>query len=143
VSVRLTPYLILDGTVKEALQFYEQALEGQLMFSSTFGEMPENPDFPLPEEAKSLIAHAMMRIGDSDLMFSDAFPGQPVQKGNSVTICITSSDASKSRQLFEALSQGGQVSMPLQETSFSPAYGMVIDKYGINFHIYTEGGQQQ
>lgn len=139
MSVRLTPYLIMDGNAKEAIQFYETALEAKVLFSQTFGEMPENPDFPTPTEAKDRIGHAMLQVGESNLMFSDTFPGQPLQKGDNVTICITTKDAEKSKQFYEALSQGGQVKMPFQETFFSPAFGEVTDKFGITFQIFTEG----
>lgn len=142
MTLRLTPYLVMDGTAQEAISFYEQALGAQVLFKQTFGEMPENPEYPTPEEAKNRIGHAMIRIGESDVMFSDTFPGQPVQKGNQVTICIGSSDAEKSKQIFEALQEGGKVNMPLQETFFSPAFGDVTDKFGITFQIYTEGQHQ-
>jgi PhnB protein len=72
-------------------------------------------------------------------MLSDTFPGQPHTSGNQVTICITTDDAEKSRQMYNALMQEGQVTMPLQETFFSPAYGSVVDKFGVNFQIFTEG----
>lgn len=139
MSVRLTPYLIMDGNAKEAIQFYETALDAKVLFSQSFGEMPENPDFPTPTEAKDRIGHAMLQVGESNLMFSDTFPGQPLQKGDNVTICITTKDAEKSKQFYEALSQGGQVKMPFQETFFSPAFGEVTDKFGITFQIFTEG----
>lgn len=139
MSVRLTPYLIMDGNAKEAIQFYETALDAKVLFSQTFGEMPENPDFPTPTEANDRIGHAMLQVGESNLMFSDTFPGQPLQKGDNVTICITTKDAEKSKQFYEALSQGGQVKMPFQETFFSPAFGEVTDKFGITFQIFTEG----
>jgi PhnB protein len=141
MTLRLIPYLILNGNTKEAIDFYQKALDGQLLFLQTFGEMPENPEFPLPAEAKDLVAHATVKVGETDLMFSDAFPGQPYQQGNNVTICISSDSVEKSTQIFDALQQEGQVGMPLQETHFSPAYGMVTDKYGVTFQIYTEGKQ--
>lgn len=139
MTVKLTPYLMMNGNAKEAIQFYEKALEAQVLFNSTFGEMPENPDFPLPESAKDLVSHAMIKVGEAELMFSDTFPGQPVQSGSQVTICIGTNDVEKSKQFFNALQDGGQVIMPLQETFFSPAYGIVTDKFGIPFQIYTEG----
>jgi PhnB protein len=129
----------MDGNAKEAIQFYETALDAKVLFSQTFGEMPENPDFPTPTEAKDRIGHAMLQVGESNLMFSDTIPGQPLQKGDNVTICITTKDAEKSKQFYEALSQGGQVKMPFQETFFSPAFGEVTDKFGITFQIFTEG----
>jgi PhnB protein len=141
VAIRLIPYLIMDGNAKEAIQFYEKALDAKILFSSTFGEMPENPEFPLPADAKDRVAHATLEIGESVLMLSDTFPGQPHQSGNQVTICITTNDLEKSKQIFEALQQDGQVNMPLQETHFSPAYGIVTDKFGVVFQIYTDGQQ--
>lgn len=141
MSMRLSPYLMMNGNAKEAILFYEKALGAQVVFNQTFGEMPENPEFPLPEEAKGLVSHAMVKVGEADLMFSDNFPGQTSQVGDQVTICLSTNDADKSKQIFEALQDGGQVKMPLQETFFSPAYGIVTDKFGVTFQIYTEGQQ--
>jgi PhnB protein len=135
----MSPYLMMNGNAKEAIQFYEKALDGKVLFNQTFGEMPENPEFPLPEEAKELVSHAMVKVGETDLMFSDMFPGQTSQIGDQVTICISTNDIEKSKQIFESLKQDGQVKMPLQEAFFSPAYGIVTDKFGVTFQIYTEG----
>lgn len=143
MSVKLIPYFVMNGTAKEAIQFYQQALDAQVLFSQSFGEMPENPEYPLPAEAKDLVSHASIKIGESEVMFSDTFPGQEHQSGNQVTICISTNDADQARKIFEGLSQGGQVGMPLQETFFSPAYGQVTDKFGITFQIFTEGKPQQ
>jgi PhnB protein len=141
MTVRLIPYLVMNGNAKEAIQFYEKALDAQILFTQSFGEMPENPEFPLPESAKDLISHATIQVGETALMFSDTFPGQPHHSGNQVTICISTDDAEKSRKMFDALQQDGQVQMPLQETFFSPAYGSVVDKFGVYFQIFTEGKQ--
>jgi PhnB protein len=135
----MSPYLMMNGNAKEAIQFYEKALDGRVLFNQTFGEMPENPEFPLPEEAKELVSHAMVKVGETDLMFSDMFPGQTSQIGDQVTICLSTNDIEKSKQIFESLKQDGQVKMPLQEAFFSPAYGIVTDKFGVTFQIYTEG----
>ncbi|WP_139492351.1 VOC family protein [Brevibacillus dissolubilis] len=141
MTLKLIPYLVMDGNAKEAIKFYESALDAQVLYVQTFGEMPENPEFPLPAEAKERVSHATLKVGETDLMFSDSFPGQPVQSGTQVTICISTDDSEKATKIFEALQQGGQVNMPLQETFFSPAYGIVTDKYGVNFQIYTEKQQ--
>ncbi|PCN46006.1 hypothetical protein B9C88_00290 [Brevibacillus laterosporus] len=141
MTLKLIPYLVMDGNAKEAIQFYEKALHAKVLFNQTFGEMPENPEFPIPANAKDRVAHAMVKVGETDLMFSDTFPGQPHQKGNQVTICIATSNKEESTQIYEALQEGGQVNMPLQETHFSPAYGIITDKFGVNFQIYTEGKQ--
>ncbi|WP_413303239.1 VOC family protein [Bacillus sp. 1P10SD] len=139
MTVRLIPYLVMDGNAKEAIQFYEKALDAQILFSQSFGEMPENPEFPLPPEAKDRISHATIKVGETEVMLSDTFAGQPHQIGTQVTICISTNDAEKSKKFFEALTEDGQVGMPLQETFFSPAYGIVTDKFGVTFQIFTEG----
>ncbi|UGB28711.1 VOC family protein [Metabacillus sp. B2-18] len=139
MSVRLIPYLVMNGNAAEAIEFYQKALNAQLLFSQSFDEMPENPEFPLPEEAKKRISHATMQVGETEVMLSDTFPGQPHQSGNQVTICISTDNPQNSREMFEELSNDGVVTMPLQETFFSPAYGSVTDKFGVNFQIYTKG----
>ncbi|MDR4945520.1 VOC family protein [Neobacillus cucumis] len=141
MSLRLIPYLVMDGNAKEAIQFYQKALDAQVLFSQSFGEMPENPEFPLPAEAKDLVSHATIKVGETEVMFSDNFPGTPHQSGNQVTLCLSTNDAEQARKFFDALQDGGQVGMPLQETFFSPAYGIVTDKFGVNFQIFTEGRQ--
>lgn len=136
--LRMNPYLYMDGNAKEAVQFYEKALDAHVIMLQTFGEMPANPDFPLPENARDRVSHATLQVGDTILMLSDTFPGQPVQPSNQVQICIMTDAAEQATRVYEALREGGQVVMPLQETFWSPAYGIVADKYGINWNISTE-----
>ncbi len=132
---------MMDGNARDAIGFYEKVFNAEVMGILTFGQMPPNPEFPLPEEAKDLVSHATIRVGESELMFSDIFPGQPHQIGSQVTICITLNNADQAHQVFESLQDGGQVSMPLQKTDFSPAYGVVTDKFGVTFQVYT-GNEQ-
>ena len=139
MTMRLTPYLVMDGNAKEAISFYEKALEAKVIMHQSFGEMPENPEFPLPEAAKDRVSHALLKVGESEMMFSDTFPGQPHQSGTQVTICLTTNDAELAKRMFEALAEGGQINMPLQETFFSPAYGSLTDKFGVTFQIFVEG----
>ncbi|MCF2718498.1 VOC family protein [Paenibacillus sp. S33] len=138
MSKRLIPYITMDGNAKEAIEFYKEALDAQLLFIQTFGEMPENPDFPIPAEVKERVGHATLKVGETELMFSDTFPGSPFSSGNQVSICITTDSVEQAQKMFDALQQGGQVGMPLQETHFSPAYGNVTDKFGVTFQMFTE-----
>lgn len=138
MALRINPYLVMDGNAKEAIQFYEKALDAQVVMVQTFGEMPANPDYPLPDSARDRISHALLKVGETDLMFSDTFPGQPVQSSNQVQICIMTDQAEQAKRIYEALREGGQVVMPLQETFWSPAYGIVADKFGVNWNISTE-----
>ncbi|HZG86865.1 VOC family protein [Paenibacillus sp.] len=139
--MRVNPYLIMDGNVREAVSFYQKVFGAELVNIQSFGDMPANPEFPLPDAAKELIAHAMLKIGDTELMFSDAFPGQPVRIGDNVQVCVTTDSAEKSKAVFAALADGGTIQMPIQETFWSPAYGIVTDKFGISFQVTTHPAQ--
>lgn len=138
-KMKISPYLQLNGNSKEAISFYEKVFQAENLGVLTYADMPENPEFPLPEDAKDRIAHGAIKVGDTVIMFSDTFPGQPAEEGNMVTICIQFDDAEKAQQVFGALQEGGQVEMPLEETSFSPAFGVLKDKFGVTFQFYTHG----
>ncbi|MFS0907077.1 VOC family protein [Priestia aryabhattai] len=132
------PYLVMNGNGQEAVKFYENALDAKVIGVQTFGEMPENPEFPTPIEAKNRVMNAHLKVGDTDLMLSDTFPGQPYQIGSQVTVAITIDSVEKSKEVFEKLKEGGQVGMPLQETFWSPSYGQVTDKFGVTWQISTQ-----
>lgn len=90
---------------------------------------------------KELVAHALLKIGESDLMISDTFPGMPFHVGNNVGMLIMTNRKERTKEIYDRLLDGGQVNMPLQETFWSPAYGLVTDKFGITFHVSTESAQ--
>ncbi|MBT2660025.1 VOC family protein [Bacillus sp. ISL-45] len=134
----IVPYLVTDGNGQEAVGFYQEALGAEVVSLQTFGDMPANPEYPLPEEAKNRVLNAQMNIGNAKLMLSDTFPGQPFQLGSQVTIALMVDNPSEAKTIFEKLQAGGKVTMPLQETFWSPAYGQVTDQFGVEWQISTE-----
>lgn len=141
MNMQWIPYLVMDGNAGEAADFYARALGGQVVNRMTFGDMPEGPNGPLPEEVKSRITHALVVSGSQQLMLSDTFPGMPYQVGNNVTISIGIDDPVRAREIFDALAEGGDVVMPMQATFFSPAYGQVTDKFGVQFQVNVPPAQ--
>ncbi|GIP51154.1 VOC family protein [Paenibacillus vini] len=137
MTVKLTPYITLEGRAREAIQFYEQAIGAKVVSIITYGDMPDMSN-TFNEELKNLVANAKVQIGEAELMFSDNPFGSPIPSGKKVTICITTNDVETSKRYFEALKEGGQVNMPFQEEAFSPGFGDVTDKFGVTFQIYTE-----
>ncbi|WNS44105.1 VOC family protein [Paenibacillus sp. MMS20-IR301] len=137
MTVKLTPYITLEGRTQEAIQFYAHIMGARVLSIITYGEMPGIPD-TFPAEVKSLVAHAKVQVGGAELMFSDAPGSTPIENGKRVTICITTNSVEESRRIFEALQQDGQVNMPFKEEPFSPGFGDVTDKFGVGFQIYTE-----
>jgi PhnB protein len=135
------PYLVMNGNGQEAVKFYEHALGAKVLSVQTFGDMPQNPNHPTPEEAKNRVLNAHLKVGNTDLMLSDTFPGNPYQLGSQVTIAVAVSDAETAREIFGKLEDGGQVHMPVQETFWSPAYGQLTDKFGVTWQISTEANR--
>jgi PhnB protein len=136
----IVPYLVTNGNGQEAVKFYQHALGAEVTSLQTFGDMPEHPDYPTPQEAKDRVMNAQLTVDNKlVLMLSDTMPGQPYQLGSQVTIAILVSEADEAKEIFEKLQDGGKVTMPLQETFWSPAYGQVTDKFGIEWQVSTEG----
>ncbi|PIE95111.1 VOC family protein [Bacillus fungorum] len=138
----INPYLVLDGSGQEAVQFYKEALDAKVEAMQTFGDMPENPEYPIPAEAKERVLHAHLKVGNTELMISDTFPGQGHAIGSQVTIAIRINNAEKAKEVFDKLQEGGEVIMPLQETFWSPAYGQVKDKFNIEWQVTTNPTEQ-
>ncbi|WP_054942561.1 VOC family protein [Paenibacillus ihuae] len=137
MTLKLTPYITLEGRVKEAIQFYEQAIDAEVLSIITYGEMPDMPT-TFTDDLSGLVAHAKLKVGVTELMLSDTPGGSPIESGKRVTICITTNDVEQSKRIYEALRQEGQVNMPFREEPFSPGFGDVTDKFGVTFQIYTE-----
>lgn len=137
MSLQLVPYILMNGRAKEAIEFYKEALNANVIFSQTFGEGPKDDTVKFKEEDQNLIAHSVLAIGESRIMIADIIPELPFQNGNQVSICITSSNISEIKQFYENLKKDGKVLIELNEIYFSPAYGMVTDKFGVTFQLYA------
>lgn len=131
-------YLIFNGNCREAVTFYEDVFNTDKAEIMTFGDSPQNPDYPLPEEAKDLVMHTRLSVFGSRIMFSDTFPGSPFSVGNNVTLAIVSDDEEQMRKAFDKLKDGGKVTMELQETFWSKCYGSLTDKFGVEWQFSHE-----
>lgn len=128
-------YLIFDGNCKEAMEFYAKSFGVEPYEVQTFGDMGV-PNLEAGQEA--LITHGRVKIADSEVMFSDNFPGAEFTVGNNVTLAVFTKDEDLIRTGFEAMSFNGRVDMPLQETPWSKCYGNVVDQYGVNWQFSLE-----
>jgi PhnB protein len=132
----INPYLTMPGTCEVAFNFYKSVFGGDFSHISRFGEMPG--DAPVPESQKNKIMHVSLPLGNGiDLMGSDSSEvfGQVTVMGNSVSISVNTDDKAEARRIFDGLSSGGKVSMDLQETFWGALYGMLTDKFGINWMV--------
>jgi PhnB protein len=134
-------YLVFNGNCREAVEFYAKVFRTETPHIMTFGESPQNPEYPLPEEAKDLVMHTRLNIDGSNVMFSDTFPGQPFVEGNNVTLALISKNKEEIQSWYEQLKDGGTVGMELQETFWSKLYGQVTDKFGIHWQLNYDNGE--
>ncbi|MEO7523952.1 MAG: glyoxalase/bleomycin resistance/extradiol dioxygenase family protein [Ferruginibacter sp.] len=125
----IIPYLLFNGDAADAMAFYAKALKGKVLFKQTFGESP----MPSAEEMKDKIMHATFQAGQLTLMVSDCPPDRAAINGNSVSLSLNFLDIVTINETFAALSEGANVTMELQDTFWGARFGMLIDKFGINW----------
>ena len=128
----INTYLIFDKNCKQAMEFYNKCLGGELHLVP-YSDMPPGSDYP--KEAKDLIMHAALCTGQTLLMASDAHPHMPVTQGNNFFVSIKTESIPESEKLFKALSEKGKIDMPIQETFWAVRFGMLTDQFGIKWMI--------
>lgn len=134
----LTPYLFFAGRCDEALEFYKQALGAKVAMLMRFNESPDAPpEGMLQEGFEDKVMHATVNIGKLTVMCSDGCNDKSSFDGFRLALTFTSEDGC--RRVFDALSEGGTVDMPLCKTFWSPLYGMVTDKFGVGWMVMVAG----
>ena len=138
--MQVQPYLNFDGRTEEALEFYTKALNAKVTALMRFNESPEPCDPNLmPPGTEKKVMHSTFTIGDSVLMASDCHcSGQPKFEG--ISLALTPKSVGEAEKIFAALSDGGAVMQPLTKTFWTPAFGVLTDRFGISWMIsVTEG----
>ena len=134
MASRLNPYISFAGNAREAMEFYESVFGGTLRLN-TFGEYGAAD---APEAGK--IMHGQLETDSGyTLMASDTPPGMPHNPGDNVTISLSGDDADELRGYFAKLSEGGSVTMPLEKQMWGDEFGMVADRFGINWMVNIAG----
>jgi PhnB protein len=134
----LNPYLNFDGNAAEAMRFYQSCLEGSKLMMQTFGEAPIGAS----EEHKNRLMHGQLTYEGMCLMASDTMPGQPLSVGNNVQLSLNLEDQALQEKIFNKLAEGGTITMPLQDTFWNARFGMLTDKFGINWLLNCEKPEQ-
>ena len=133
--MQLQPYLFFDGRCEEAVDFYRNALDADVKMLMRFKDSPDPVDREkCPGATPDKIMHAHLEIGGAVLMASDGRSmGQPSFQGFSLSLSVP--DLGQAEKFMKALTQGGQVQMPLQKTFWSEGFGMVQDRFGVGWMI--------
>jgi PhnB protein len=128
-------YLFFNGQCEQAVEFYRKAIGAEVEMMMRFKESPEPPQpGMLPPGYENKIMHTSFRVGQTTVMASDGCGGEkPTYQGFSLSLAVqTEAEADRA---FAALSEGGQVKMPLTKTFWSPRFGMLTDRYGIGWMV--------
>ncbi|MDY3315754.1 VOC family protein [Riemerella anatipestifer] len=139
-------YLNFNGNCEEAFNFYKSVFGGEFTYVGRFGDMPPQEGMPpMSEVDKNKIMHIGLPIGNTVLMGSDTGGewAPSFQQGNNFSINITPESKEAADKLFNGLSAGGKVTMPMADTFWGAYFGMFTDKFGINWMINFESQNNQ
>ncbi len=133
--MHIEPYLFFNGRCEEAVEFYKKALDAEVTMLMRFKDSPEpHPPGMLPPGSENKIMHVSLRIGDTAVMASDGrCTGKTDFQG--FYLSLTVANEAEAERKFAALSEGGQVQMPLAKTFWSPRFGMVADRFGVGWMV--------
>lgn len=133
----LTNCLQFNGDCREAFEAYAEILGGVITTMMTNAEMPKEAQSPWAAERPDKIIHAWLQIGDQALMGNDC-PPEFLKPVSGFNVGYHTDDPKEARRTFDALSQGGEITMPFSETFWSPGFGMVVDRFGTPWMINTQ-----
>ena len=131
----IQPYLFFKGQCQEAIDFYRNAVDAEVVMSMPFSDSPEAPpEDAVPEDWDDKVMHATLSVGGSTIMMSDG-DCSGTTSFNGFSLSLTAPDAATADRYFAALSEGGEVTMPMGETFWSPRFGMVKDRFGVGWMV--------
>lgn len=137
-DVRLDVYLYFPGNCREAMEFYKNVFGGELSMQ-TFGDVPDSVPGGLTEENKDKVMHASLEGGDIKLMASDG--SKASAKSAKVDLSLGGTDESRLREIFTALSEGGEVNQELTKMFWGDTFGSLVDKYGVSWMVNIEAAK--
>lgn len=136
--MKVQPYLFFEGRTEEALEFYRRALGAEVLMLMRFSESPDPvPPGMIPAGAENKVMHASFAIGGAEIMASDGRCAGTTNFGG-ISVSLSVPDEETADRFFAALSEGGQVQMPIGRTFWSPRFGVVADRFGVSWMIGVE-----
>ena len=135
---RINPYLHFMDNAEEAFNFYKSVFGGEFATVMRYGEMPGCDELKLSDGDKTKIMHIALPVGnDTVLMASDsiAASGQTHKEGNNFSISVSLDSRDDADRVFKGLADGGKETMPLQDTFWGAYFGMIEDRFGVNWMV--------
>ena len=132
--MELTPYLNFEGNAEEVLNFYKDALDGEIVMLSRYKDAP----MPSDEDWKDKIMHARLKFGKSLIMISDGPKDFKTTFNGNIQLSIEVEDENKMEEVFNKLAEGGKITMPLANQFWGAKFGMLVDKFGTGWMLNHE-----
>jgi PhnB protein len=127
----LNPYLTLNGRCREALDFYKRCLGGEVVASTTFADAK----MEVPPGHEQDVMHSEFRSEGIHFMAADGMPGKPSEVGKNIALALGFDTETEQTKAYEALVEGGDASMPLHDAFWGARFGMLTDKFGIQWML--------
>ena len=141
----LNPYLNFNGNTEDAFNFYRSVFGTEFIALQRFRDTPDEICKKVPPADADKIMHVALPIGNGNiLMATDALEsmGQAVQPGSNFSLSISADSEEEAHRLFNALSDGGKVAMPLEKAFWGALFGLLTDPFGIQWMVNYDERQQ-
>lgn len=127
-----SPHLLFRGECEEAFRFYERSLGGKIVMLMKYGDSPMRTQVPPRWFGK--VAHATLKLGHESIAGLDVVP-ESYRRPQGFYLLLDIEVPAKAKRAFQKLSKKGKVQIPLQKTFWSPAFGVLVDRFGIPWEI--------
>ena len=135
----IQPYLFFGGRCEEALDFYKSALGAEVQMLMRYSDCPDPmPEGRLPAGYESKVMHASFKVGSSVILASDGCGGDESKGFRAFSLSLALPTEAEADLAFNALAAGGEVTMPLAKTFWSPCFGMLQVKFGMGWMVAVE-----
>ncbi|MEP6467935.1 MAG: VOC family protein [Parafilimonas sp.] len=135
----LVPYLHFNGNAEEVLNFYRDVFDGEIIMINRYGDSPMKSD----ESLKDKIIHSRVKFGENILMISDSFDGRLANADGNIQLSVEIDDTKKIEEVFNKMAEGGKITMPLAKQFWGATFGMLQDKFGVNWMFNHEEKTQK
>lgn len=127
-------YLSFNGTCESAFNFYKSVFGGDFSYIGKYKDMP---DMPVPDEQKELIMHISLPIGNgTEIYGADAL--EPIVSGTNFSLSVNAESEAEAVRIFDALTSGGTIDMPMENTFWGALFGMCTDRFGVHWMVSFE-----
>jgi len=134
MGLQFTPHLTFAGNCREAFEFYQNVIGGQIVMIMTWGEKPDGCQ-GLPPGSENRVMHASMKFEEGALMGCDELPGQNFAGVKGCSIALSFPEVARGQAVLDALAEGGNIIMALQKTFWVESFGMAEDRFGIKWMV--------